>query len=208
MTNHAARAIRPAAWIVGLVPLALLVYRAATGGLTANPIEDVTHRTGFAALTLLMAALAVTPARRLTGWNTLAPVRRTFGLLAFFYAAIHFVTYLFDQAFSLGYIVEDVIERPWVTVGFAALVLLVPLAVTSTRGWIRRLGKRWQKLHRLVYVAAGLAVLHHLLLVKQDLRQPLIFAAVFAVLMALRLTPRRARKQPPPPRETAAATAP
>jgi methionine sulfoxide reductase heme-binding subunit len=207
MKTLAGRAVRPAAWIVALVPLAFLVYRMATGGLTANPIEDVTHRTGFAALTLLMAALAVTPTRRLTGWNALAPVRRTFGLMAFFYAAVHFVTYLFDQSFSLGYIVEDVAERPWVTVGFAALLLLVPLAVTSTRGWIRRLGKRWQKLHRLVYVAAGLAVLHHLLLVKQDLRQPLIFAAVFAVLMALRLTPRRTRK-PPQPRETAAAAAP
>lgn len=207
MTHLAARAIRPAAWIVTLVPLAFLVYRMATGGLTANPIEDVTHRTGFAALTLLMAALAVTPARRLTGWNQLAPVRRTFGLMAFFYAVVHFVTYLFDQSFSLGFIVEDVAERPWVTVGFAALLLLLPLAVTSTRGWIRRLGKRWQKLHRLVYVAAGLAVLHHLLLVKQDLRQPLIFAAVFAVLMAVRLTPRRARREPAR-RETAAAGAP
>jgi methionine sulfoxide reductase heme-binding subunit len=187
------RAVRPAAWIAGLVPLAILVYRAATGGLTANPIEDVTHRTGFAALTLLMATLAVTPVRHLTGWNALAPARRTFGLLAFGYAALHFVTYLVDQAFSPAYVIEDVVERPWVTVGFAALVLLVPLAVTSTRGWIRRLGRRWQKLHRLVYLAGALAVLHHLLLVKQDLRQPLAFAAVFAVLMALRLRvkPRR-----------------
>ena len=179
--------MRPAAWLVGALPLALLLLAAFTTGLTADPIEFVTHRTGFAALALLMGSLAVSPARRLTGWNWLAPARRTLGLSAFGYALLHFVTYLFDQAFSLRYVVDDVLERPYVTAGFTALLLLVPLAVTSTRGAIRRMGKRWQKLHRLVYLAAGLGVLHFLWLVKADLREPLAFAAVFALLMLLRL---------------------
>jgi methionine sulfoxide reductase heme-binding subunit len=179
--------VRPAAWLVGALPLALLLLAAFSNGLTADPIEFVTHRTGFAALALLMGSLAVSPARRFTGWNWLAPARRTLGLSAFGYALLHFVTYLFDQAFSLGYVVEDVLERPYVTAGFTALLLLVPLAATSTRGAIRRMGKRWQKLHRLVYLAAGLGVLHFLWLVKADLREPLAFAAVFALLMLLRL---------------------
>ena len=184
---RAARWVRPAAWIGGLIPLGFLAAGAFTGGLGADPIEYVTLRTGFATLLMLMCTLAVTPVRRLTGWNWLAPVRRTLGLCAFLYVCLHFATYLFDQWFSWRYIVEDIAERPYVTVGFTAFLLLVPLAVTSTRGWIRRLGKRWQKLHKVVYLAAGLGVLHFLWLVKSDLREPLIFATVFAVLMALRL---------------------
>lgn len=186
---RAARWVRPAAWAVGALPLALLLLAAAT----ADPIEFVTHRTGFAALALLMASLAVTPLRGLTGWNWLAPARRTLGLSAFGYGVLHFVTYLFDQAFSLGYVVEDVVERPYVTAGFLALLLLAPLAATSTRSAIRRMGKRWQKLHRLVYLAAGLGVLHFFWLVKADLREPLMFAAVFALLMLLRLPRLRPR---------------
>jgi methionine sulfoxide reductase heme-binding subunit len=183
----AARWIRPAAWIAGLVPLILLVAGAFTGGLSADPIEYVTLRTGFATLLMLMATLAVTPVRRLTGWNWLAPARRTFGLCAFLYVCLHLATYLVDQGFALSYIWEDIAERPYVTVGFTAFLLLVPLALTSTKASIRRLGKRWQKLHRLVYLAAGLGVLHFTWLVKADLRDPLIFAAVFALLMALRI---------------------
>jgi methionine sulfoxide reductase heme-binding subunit len=183
----AARGVRPAAWAAGLVPLALLVRAVLTGGLGVEPIEAVTHRTGFGALSLLMASLAVTPLRRLTGWNSLAAARRPLGLSAFGYAVLHLVTYLFDQAFSLAYVVEDVVERPHVTAGFLAFLLLVPLALTSTRGAIRRMGRGWQKLHRLVYLAAGLAVLHFLWLVKADLREPLVFAALLAVLMLLRL---------------------
>ncbi|MBW3571420.1 MAG: sulfoxide reductase heme-binding subunit YedZ [Gemmatimonadetes bacterium] len=183
----AARWIRPAAWLGGLVPLILLVAGAFTGGLGADPIEYVTLRTGFAALLLLMCTLAVSPLRRLTGWNWLAPARRTLGLCAFLYVCLHLSTYLVDQGFAWTYIVEDVVERPYVTVGFTAFLLLVPLAVTSTKGWIRRMGKRWQKLHRMVYLAAGLGVLHFIWLVKSDLREPLIFAAVFALLMALRI---------------------
>ncbi|HEX2210705.1 MAG TPA: protein-methionine-sulfoxide reductase heme-binding subunit MsrQ [Longimicrobium sp.] len=183
----AARWVRPAAWVAGLIPFILLVSAAFTGGLGAHPIEYVTLRTGFATLLMLMCTLAVTPVRRLTGWNWLAPVRRTLGLCAFLYVCIHLATYLFDQGFAWEYIVEDVAERPYVTAGFTAFLLLVPLALTSTRGSIRRLGKRWQKLHRLVYIATGLGVLHFIWLVKSDLREPLIFAAAFALLMALRI---------------------
>ena len=185
--RRAARWIGPAAWVAVAVPLALLLLAFRTGSIGAEPIEEVTHRTGFWALTLLMATLAVSPLRTVTGWNWLAPARRTLGLGAFGYACLHLATYVFDQWFSWTYIVQDIAERPYVTVGFTAFLLLVPLAVTSTKGWIRRLGKRWQKLHRLVYIAAGLAVLHFVWLVKADLRTPLIFAAVLAVLLAFRV---------------------
>lgn len=200
---RAARWIRPAAWVGGLVPLALIVAAGFTGGLGAEPIEEVTHRTGFATLLMLMLTLAISPVRRWTGWNWLAPARRTLGLCAFLYVCLHLVIYLVDQGFSVGFIVEDVVEHPYVTVGFAAFLLLVPLALTSTKASIRRLGKRWQKLHRLVYLAAGLGVLHFLWLVKKDLRDPLIFAAVFAALMLARLAPRLvAAGRRPAPRET------
>ncbi|HYJ79873.1 MAG TPA: protein-methionine-sulfoxide reductase heme-binding subunit MsrQ [Longimicrobiaceae bacterium] len=186
--------LKPAVWIGGLLPLALLVGAIATGTISQEPIEDLTHRTGKAALTLLLATLAMTPVRRLTGWNGIVPARRPLGLFAFFYACLHFLVYLFDQGFAPGYIVEDVAEHPYVTAGFAALVLLVPLALTSTRGWIRRLGKGWQKLHRLVYLAAALGVVHFLWGVKKDLREPLIYAAVLAALLAFRLPQLRKRR--------------
>jgi sulfoxide reductase heme-binding subunit YedZ len=195
---RAARLVRPAAWIGGLVPFALLVLGVFTGGLGADPIEYVTLRTGFATLLMLMCTLAITPLRRLTGWNWLAPARRTLGLCGFFYVCLHFATYMVDQGFTWSYIWEDIAERPYVTVGFTAFLLLVPLALTSTKAAIRRLGKRWQKLHRLVYLAAALGVLHFTWLVKSDLRDPLIFAAVFALLMALRipgLLGRRGKRQ-------------
>jgi sulfoxide reductase heme-binding subunit YedZ len=183
----AARWVRPAAWVAGLIPLILLVAGAFTGGLGADPIEYVTLRTGFATLLMLMVSLAVTPVRRLTGWNWLASTRRTFGLCAFLYVCLHFLTYLVDQGFSPAYIWPDIAKRPYVTAGFTAFLLLIPLALTSTKASIRRLGKRWQKLHRLVYLAAGLGVLHFIWLVKSDLRDPLIFAAVFVLLMVLRI---------------------
>ncbi len=160
-------------------------------GLGAEPIEVVTHTTGKSALVLLLVTLAVTPLRRATGWNPLVKVRRVLGLFAFFYACLHFLTYLLDQNFSPGFIVEDVVEHPYVTAGFAALVLLVPLAATSTKAAVRRMGRRWQILHRLTYLAAALGVLHFLWLVKKDLREPLIFAGVLAVLLAVRLPPLR-----------------
>jgi methionine sulfoxide reductase heme-binding subunit len=174
--------------VAGLLPLALLLRRAFTVGLGADPIEWVTHHTGWWGLVFLLASLAVTPVRRLTGWNRIIGVRRTLGLFAFFYVALHFAIYLVDQEAVFAYVREDVIERPYITVGFLAFVLLVPLAVTSTRGMIRRLGgKRWQRLHRLVYLSAALGVLHFFWSVKADVREPLIFAAVLGVLLALRV---------------------
>ena len=208
------KVLKPAVWIGGLLPLALLLFAGATGGLQADPVKDITHRTGKAALTLLLCSLAVTPVRRLSGWNGAIAARRPLGLFAFFYAVIHFFIYLGDQGFSLHYIVEDIAKRPYATVGFTTLVLLTPLAVTSTKGWIRRLGKRWTRLHRLVYVAGVLGVIHFLWSVKKDVREPLIYAGVLAVLLALRvpgwLEARRksragAARRPAPARETRAA---
>lgn len=177
------------------VPLALLAADGIGGGLGANPIEEITHRTGWWTLALLLATLSITPVRRATGWNRVARLRRTIGLAAFFYACLHVLTYFgLDQLFALDYLAEDIAERPYITVGFTAWLILVPLAVTSTRGWIRRLGRRWQRLHRLVYVAALLGVVHFLWLVKADSREPLIFAAVLLVLLASRVIAFRARR--------------
>jgi sulfoxide reductase heme-binding subunit YedZ len=192
------RLVKPAVFVGALGPLVVLLLDTAAGDLGANPVETVTHRTGFTALTLLMITLAVTPLRRMSGIGALATLRRPIGLFAFFYATLHFLTYAVDQTYLSGLgvspaaIVEDVVERPYITVGLTAFVLLIPLAVTSTKRWIKRLGaKRWQRVHRLVYVAAILGVLHFLWLVKADLFQPLVFAAVLAVLLGARLVSRR-----------------
>ncbi len=176
------------------VPAAVLAWRAASGGLGAEPVETLTHETGEWALRLLLATLAISPLRRLTGWHELARYRRLLGLAAFAYATLHFSVWLaVEHFFDWALIVEDIVERPYVTVGFAAFLLLVPLAVTSTRGWIRRLGRRWRALHRLVYAAAALAVVHFLWLVKADLREPLVYGALFALLLAARLPGARLR---------------
>ena len=179
--------LRPAAWVLSLFPLALLVWRAATNSLGADPIEEILHFSGYWALVLLLATLAVSPARRWSGWNPLIGVRRLLGLFAFFYATLHAATYFgLDQALDIPAIAEDIVEHPFVTVGFLAWVLLIPLAATSTRGWIRRLGKRWQRLHGLVYVVGILGVVHFLWSTQVDEPEPLIFAAVLAVLLVLR----------------------
>lgn len=202
-TPVSTRGLKLLVFAAALLPFALLLFDFFSDDLTADPIEEITHRTGWWALTLLMVTLSVSPLRRLTGWNRLIQLRRMLGLFAFFYATLHVLTYFgLDQLFDLSYLVEDVVERPYITVGFTAWLLLIPLAVTSTKGWIRRLGKRWTKLHRLVYLAAGLGVLHFLWLVKADVREPLIFGAVLALLLALRLpavrgaTPARTRRTP------------
>ena len=179
---------RTLVFVLCLLPLANIVYDGLTGGLEAEPVKDITHRTGWWVLTLLMLTLSVTPLRRLTGWNQIVKVRKTLGNFAFFYACLHLLIYFgLDQAFSFAYIGEDIAKRPYITVGFTAWLLLVPLAVTSTKGWIRRLGKRWQTLHRLIYLCAALGVLHFYWLVKADTREPLLFAAILAVLLAFRL---------------------
>ena len=153
------RRVKPLVFAACLIPVLLLVRDAFTGGLGVNPIEDVTHRTGGWALRFLLLTLAVTPLRRLAGWHGLIRFRRMLGLFAFFYAVLHFSTYLvFDHFFDLLLILDDVAERKYVTAGFVGFVLMIPLAVTSTAGWIRRLGRRWTALHRLVYASAAAGV--------------------------------------------------
>ncbi|MDD9827161.1 MAG: sulfoxide reductase heme-binding subunit YedZ [Deltaproteobacteria bacterium] len=186
MTKAGRMAWQAALVIACVAPLAWLIVRAA-GGELAEPVEDITHLTGEWALRLLLASLAVTPLRRIFGWRGLAPFRRTLGLLAFGYALLHFATYLaLDLGFDFAALAEDVGERLYITAGFAAFLLLLPLAITSTRGWQRRLGRRWLKLHRVVYAAGALAVLHFIWLVKADLRDPLLYAALLAVLLGVR----------------------
>lgn len=182
------RALKIVLWLGALMPGAWLVRGLLQGQLGPNPIEALTHTTGMTALVLLLLTLAITPVRRLTGWNPVIRLRRPMGLFAFFYALCHLsIWFVFDMVFNFGWMVEDVIERPYITVGMAAFVLLLPLAVTSTRGWIRRLGKRWVKLHRLVYVAAGLGIIHYFWLVKSDYRLPTLLAVCLGILIASRL---------------------
>ncbi|MBW3627854.1 MAG: sulfoxide reductase heme-binding subunit YedZ [Gemmatimonadetes bacterium] len=189
--------LRTLLFVICLLPLANLIFDGFTGGLEAEPVKDITHRTGWWALTLLLLTLAITPIRKLSGWNHVIKLRKTLGLFAFFYASIHLLIYFgLDQAFSFAYIGEDIIKRPYITVGFTALLLLVPLALTSNLKAIRRLGKRWQKLHRLIYLCAALGVLHFYWLVKADVREPLFFAAALAILLAFRL-PLLQRKSAP-----------
>ncbi len=194
------RAFRSVVFLLALTPFALLVKDGLTGGLGTNPIETLTHRTGWWALAFLMATLSVTPVRRIVAWGPLIKLRRTFGLFAFFYASLHFGVYIgIDQFFAFGYILEDIAERPYITVGFTALLLLIPLAVTSTKRMVKRLGgRRWNRLHKAVYVASALGVLHFLWLVKADTREPLIFAGILAALLGYRAVAallRRARAQ-------------
>lgn len=172
-----------------LVPLAQLVWRAFTNQLTANPIEFVTHHTGDWALRLLLVTLAITPVRRLTGWRSIIGVRRMLGLFAFFYATLHLLTYVaLDYFFAFELMVENVVKNRYITAGLASFLLMAPLAVTSTKAMIRRLGgRRWQMLHRLVYVSAVAAVVHYMWLSKIDFRIPLSYAVVLAILLGYRL---------------------
>lgn len=173
---------------LSLLPLAWLTFAVLTGRGTANPAEDIILTTGIWALRFLMASLAITPLRRLTGWNVLIQYRRMLGLFAFFYASVHLAGYIaFDRFFAFDEIAADIAKRPFITAGMAAFALMVPLAVTSTRGWIRRLGRRWQLLHRLVYGSAIAAVVHYLWKVKADSTLPLRYAALLAVLLGLRV---------------------
>ncbi len=171
-----------------LVPLALLLTGVVTDGLGANPVEAITHTTGDWTLRLLLATLAMTPLKRLVGQPWPIRFRRMLGLFAFFYACLHLLTYAWiDQGLDWQGVIEDLVKRPYITVGFTAFVLLVPLALTSTRAMMRRLGRRWQTLHRAIYAIAILGVLHYLWLVKADLREPLIYALVLAVLLLARV---------------------
>lgn len=174
---------------VCLLPLAKLVWRAANANLGANPIEAITHATGDWTLIFLLVTLAVTPLRKLAAQLWLVRFRRMFGLFAFFYGSLHFLTYFWlDQNFNLHSISKDVYKRPFITAGFTGFVLLIPLAVTSTRGMIQRLGgKQWQWLHRLIYVSATAGVIHYLWLVKKDITKPVEYAVVLGILLAYRI---------------------
>lgn len=172
-----------------LIPFARLVILGFGDGLGANPIEYITHSTGWWTLTFLMITLAVTPVRRLFNQPWMLRLRRMLGLYTFFYASLHFITYIWlDQFFDGPEIVKDVIKRPFITFGFAAFVLLIPLATTSTNAMVKRLGaRRWQWLHRLVYLIATLGVIHFWWLVKLDVDEPLLFALILAGLLIARL---------------------
>lgn len=180
--------IKAALFALCLVPLALLAWRAYTDNLGANPIEAITRGTGDWTLRFLLITLAVTPLRRLTGAHWLLRLRRMLGLFAFFYAALHFTTYFWlDQFFDLQAIAKDILKRPFITVGFAAFVLLIPLAATSNNAAIRRLGgRKWQSLHRSVYAIAILGVVHYWWLVKKDISEPLLYASILGILLGLR----------------------
>ena len=180
--------LKPILFVLCLVPFGQLAYGAYTGDLGVNPIEFITRFTGSWSLIILISSLAVTPLRRITGWNELIKFRRMLGLFAFFYALLHFSTYLvLDHFFDFAAIGKDILKRPYVTAGFIGFVVMIPLAVTSTAGMIRRLGKRWQQLHRLVYVAAIAGVIHFYWLVKADISRPAQYGAVLALLLGFRL---------------------
>jgi len=196
---RAVRLLRATALLGAILPLAWLVRGAILGDLGPEPVDTIQRWTGLPALTLLWLSLSVTPLRRLTGLNPLIRLRKPLGLAAFGYAALHLLSYLvFDQELSAAEIGKDIREHPWVLVGFAAFLLLTPLALTSTEGAIRRLGgRRWQQLHRLVYPAAILASLHFLWLVKRDVTLPVAYIAALALLLGARLLWRRARRAVP-----------
>lgn len=185
-------------FLLCLIPLARLGWLGLNDGLGANPIEFITRSTGTWTLVFLMITLSVTPLRRITGWNGLIRFRRMLGLFAFFYVCLHFTTYIWlDQFFDWAEIVKDVIKRPFITVGFACFVLLIPLAVTSTNAMQRRLKRRWQQLHRLIYLIAIGGIVHYWWLVKKDVTQPAIYALVLAVLLGFRLAYYWKQRTPP-----------
>lgn len=180
--------LKPLAFLICLIPFGQLLYRAYTNDLGANPIDAITRFTGSWSLFILLASLAVTPLRRITGWNEVIRYRRMLGLFAFSYAALHFATYMvLDLYFDFAAIAKDILKRPYITVGFTALVLMIPLALTSTSAMIRRLGKRWQQLHYLVYAIAILGVIHFYWLVKSDITRPAQYGLVLALLLGFRL---------------------
>ena len=178
---------KPLVFCVSLLPLVWLCWLAWQDRLGANPVETLSHRTGDWSLRFLLLTLAVTPLRRLSGWNWLLKFRRMLGLFAFFYVCLHLGVYLiFDQFFDPSAILEDIAKRPYITVGFAGFLLLIPLAATSTNGMIKRLGRNWQRLHRLVYLIGVLGVVHYWWLVKADISEPLLYAGLLTILLGYR----------------------
>jgi sulfoxide reductase heme-binding subunit YedZ len=210
--------LKPIVFAAALIPFVHLVWRGVDGDLTADPLVEITNETGIWTLRFLVITLAITPVRRVTGWNPVIRFRRMLGLFAFFYAMLHFMTYLVGDRFAsldfpdgfiawstfvnlMASIWEDVAKRPYITVGFIAFVSMIPLALTSTAGWIRRLGGRnWQRLHRLIYVTGIAGVVHYWWRVKADTLHPAIYAALVAVLLGYRVAHsiRRSRWQREP----------
>ncbi len=187
-----ALALAPAAWLGWQIAE---VWRTGSDALGADPVAEIEHRTGLWALRLLLLTLAISPLRELTGQTVLLQFRRMLGLYAFFYASLHLCAYLvLDLGGYWSTIFEEIVKRPFITVGFAAWLLLIPLAITSTRGWMRRLGRRWGLLHRLIYPIGLLAVLHFWWLVKSDLREPALYAGILAILLGWRLVRRLRRR--------------
>lgn len=204
--------VKPVVFAASLAPAGWLTWAALTGNLSVNPLSDLTNETGVWTLRFLCATLAITPLRNISGWNWLIKFRRMLGLYAFFYGTLHFLTYVIADRFAgldfpdgivawstvvnLGKsVVADIAKRPFITVGFTAFSLMVPLAITSTAGWIRRLGgKRWNQLHKLVYASAVLGALHYWWLVKADVRRPVTYAAVVAALLGFRAWKARGKR--------------
>jgi len=186
------RTVRIALFLACLAPLAVLLADLFAGRLGADPIRATELRTGIWGLTILVVTLAITPLRRLTGWNVLGGYRRMLGLFAFTYITLHFLTWFgVDQFFAIAYIGKDIVKRPYITVGFASYLLMIPLAVTSRAAMVRKLGKRWATLHSLVYVAALGGIVHFVWEVKADLSRPTLYALVLVGLLLLRFVPRR-----------------
>jgi len=206
IADRGLRILKIAIFLLCLGPVAWLIWAAATGNLSANPLSDITNTTGDWALRFVCITLAITPLRRVTGWNWLIKFRRMVGLYAFFYGTMHFMTYVIVDRFAgLDFpngivswttvinlttsVTADIYKRPFITVGFTAWLTMLPLAITSTTGWIRRLGgKRWNRLHKLVYATGVIAVLHYWWLVKADVHRPLTYGAIVLVLLAFRAT--------------------
>lgn len=205
------RLLKPVLFVACLGPFAWLVHGAFLGGdLGVNPVETITNYTGIWTLRLIAISLAVTPLRWLTGWNRVIQLRRMLGLFAFFYGTLHFMTYfVLDHSLMFDGLWDDVVKRPYITAGFTAFVLMIPLAITSTQGWIRRLGGRsWNLLHRLVYVTAALAVLHYWWKVKLDTSSPALYAGIVAVLLAARVWKAVLKRRTAPPARRAVPVSP
>jgi sulfoxide reductase heme-binding subunit YedZ len=186
--KRAVLALKSLLWLGALTPGTWLVAGLYLGWLGVNPIEKLTHVTGMTTLVLLLIGLTITPVRRWTGWNPVIRLRRPMGLFAFFYAVVHFsIWFAFDMVFNVTWMIEDILERRYITVGMAALLTLTPLAATSTKGWIRRLGKRWAKLHRGAYLATALGVIHYFWLVKADTRLPILLGVCLGLLLIVRI---------------------
>ncbi len=188
LASQSGQKIKPVLFILLLLPLAILAYRFYSDGFGANPIESINRYTGDWALRILLSTLAFSPLIRITRWNNIIQYRRMFGLFAFFYVCVHLTSYIvLDQFFDFGEIIDDVFKRPFITAGFSAFILLIPLAVTSTNKMVERLQFRWIQLHRIVYFVAMLAVLHFWWMVKIDTREPMIYATILAILLGYRL---------------------